>query len=281
MQKQQEILVFRTLNNILSEQADAAAAAGKPSIETDDINASGGESPFTPAEKRFLGKFDAYGAQQMGIIYSLSDIGIREFLARSGKDFNLTAAILIKLLRDKLIKLVPYTGWGRDDNYTIELQLPLEDIAGFGKEDEKNAEKKSDASGAPSGGGGGGMPPLPGLQSAGVIRYGDLLKESAKITERLLKTQNIAESKHKTTKSSVHVKDSRMLKHLPKHYVAHLEQLIDAISKKQQTSSEKQRLIADILDNLHVNFKLTDKQIAKSFEMHKKQKRFQKFLDKQ
>ena len=37
MQKQQEILIFRTLNNILSEQADAAAAAGKPSIETDNI----------------------------------------------------------------------------------------------------------------------------------------------------------------------------------------------------------------------------------------------------
>jgi hypothetical protein len=148
MHKKQEILVYHTLRSIIQEQADAAAA-GKATIETDDINTSAGQSPFTPAEKRFMGKFDAYGSQQMGIIYSISDIGIREFIARSGKDFNLTPAILLKMLRDKIIKLVPYTGWGRDDSYTIELQLPLEDIAGFGAEDEKKVEKGSDASGAP------------------------------------------------------------------------------------------------------------------------------------
>ena len=33
-------------------------------------------------------------------------------------------------------------------------------------------------------------------------------------------------------------------------------------------------------DNLSINFDLTDKQIAKSYEMHKKQKRLQKYLDK-
>jgi len=274
MNKNQEILVYHTLRSIIREQTDAAAA-GKSSIETDDINTSAGQSPFTPAEKRFLGKFDAYGSQQMGIIYSISDIGIREFIARSGKDFNLTPAILLKMLRNKIIKLVPYTGWGRDDSYTIELQLPLEDIAGFGTEDKKKVEKGSDASGAPTNSGGGAPP-----ENASVIRYGDLLKESAKIAKRLLLSNTIAESKQKNKISTVYVTKSRILKHLPKNYIDHLEQLIALLSKKQQTSAEKQQLIADILDNLHVNFKLTDKQIAKSYEMHKKQKRFEKFANK-
>lgn len=266
-------IIMDSLRSIITEQA-----AKEPiPLETDNTKTSAGDSPFTPAEKKFLGKFDAYGATTMGIIYSISDIGIREFIMRSGKDFNLTAQILLRLLRDGIVKIVPYTGWGRDDSYTIELQLPLEDIEGFGAEDKKKVEKGSEASGAPAEGGA--TPPAP--EVAWVIRYGDLLKESAKIVKRLLKMQTIAESKRKNTKSTVHVKDSRMLKHLPKHYIAHLEQLIKALSKKQQTPSEKQRLIADILDNLHVNFKLTDKQITKSFEMHKKQKRFQKFLDKQ
>jgi len=264
MHKKQEILVYHTLRSIIQEQADAAAA-GKATIETDDINTSAGQSPFTPAEKRFMGKFDAYGSQQMGIIYSISDIGIREFITRSGKDFNLTPAILLKLLRNKIIKLVPYTGWGRDDSYTIELQLPLEDIAGFGAEDEKKVEKGSDASGAPSSTGD--VPPLP--MTAGFIRYGDLLSESAKIAKKL-----IFETKHKD--DVVHLDKSRILKKAPTQYVKHLEQLIMKIGNKKYSVTEKQRLIADILDNLSVNMKLTDKQIEKSYEMHKKQKRLQK-----
>jgi hypothetical protein len=264
MHKKQEILVYHTLRSIIQEQADAAAA-GKATIETDDINTSAGQSPFTPAEKRFLGKFDAYGSQQMGIIYSISDIGVREFITRSGKDFNLTPAILLKMLRDKIIKLVPYTGWGRDDSYTIELQLPLEDIAGFGAEDEKKVEKGSDASGAPSSTGG--VPPMP--ITAGFIRYGDLLSESAKIAKKL-----IFETKHKD--DVVHLDKSRILKKAPTQYVKHLEQMIMKIGNKKYSVTEKQRLIADILDNLSVNMKLTDKQIEKSYEMHKKQKRLQK-----
>lgn len=264
MHKKQEILVYHTLRSIIQEQADAAAA-GKATIETDTVNTSAGQSPFSPAEKRFLGKFDAYGSQQMGIIYSISDIGIREFITRSGKDFNLTPAILLKMLRDKIIKLVPYTGWGRDDSYTIELQLPLEDIEGFGAEDKKNVEKGSEASGAP-GDTSGAAPPM---ENASVIRYGDLLSESAKIAKKL-----IFETKHKD--AVVHLDKSRILKKAPTQYVKHLEQLITKIGNKKYSVTEKQRLIADILDNLSINMKLTDKQIEKSYEIHKKQKRLQK-----
>ena len=270
MHKKQEILVYHTLRSIIQEQADAAAA-GKATIETDDINTSAGQSPFTPAEKRFMGKFDAYGSQQMGIIYSISDIGIREFIARSGKDFNLTPAILLKMLRDKIIKLVPYTGWGRDESYTIELQLPLEDIAGYGAEDEKKVEKGSDASGAPADATAGDVVG-PGPEIAWTIKYGDILSESAKIAKKLL-----SEKQH--TNNVVHIEKSRILKKVPTQYVKHLEQLITLIGKKKYSAAEKQRLIADILDNLFVNFKLNDKQIEKSYEMHKKQKRLHKFLN--
>ena len=42
---------------------------------------------------------------------------------------------------------------------------------------------------------------------------------------------------------------------------------------------EQERLIADIIDNLQVNFKLTDKQIRRAYEFHRNQRRLQKFLD--
>jgi hypothetical protein len=54
---------------------------------------------------------------------------------------------------------------------------------------------------------------------------------------------------------------------------------IDSFSKKKRTISEKQRLIADILDNLMLNFDLTPKQIQRSYEMHRDQRRLKKILD--
>ena len=254
---------------MISEQAPPAGGAA---LETDNAESDAEESPFTPAEKRFLGKFDAYGTKHMGIIYSLSDIGVREFITRSGKDFNLTPGILLQLLRDKIIKIVPYTGWGRNDDSTIELQLSLDDVKGFGADDKAKAEKGSDASGAPAGGG---APPPP-PEVAWVMKYGDILSESAKVAKRLI-------TETKTTKSklsAVNVDKSRMLKKIPKQYVKHLEQLISSLSKTKYSVSEKERIIADILDNLAVNFKLSDKHIAKSYDFHKNQKRLQNIINK-
>jgi hypothetical protein len=42
---------------------------------------------------------------------------------------------------------------------------------------------------------------------------------------------------------------------------------------------EQERLIADIIDNLQVNFKLSDHQIRRAYEFHRNQRRLQKFLD--
>ena len=52
------------------------------------------------------------------------------------------------------------------------------------------------------------------------------------------------------------------------------------MDKKTKNNLEKERLVADILDNLQVNLKLTPKDIRKSYEFHKNQKRLQKTLDK-
>ena len=49
--------------------------------------------------------------------------------------------------------------------------------------------------------------------------------------------------------------------------------------KRSTTKTEQERLIADILDNLQVNFKLTDKQMLRSYNFHKGQKILQKLLD--
>ena len=144
--------------SILREQGTPAPV----SKEFNNAKSDSGDIPFTPAEKKFLGKFDAYGSTHLGIIYSTTDIGIEEFISRSGQTLNVSPGILLSLLKRKIIKLVPYGGYGSNDNYTIELQLSLDDIKGWGADDQSAAEKKN-PSGAASGGGGidmgGGMAP--------------------------------------------------------------------------------------------------------------------------
>lgn len=267
-----EHIAIKTLQKMILEQGEPVAGASG-AVETDNADVDATDSPFTPAEKRFLGKFDAYGTTHLGIIYSVSDIGIREFMSRSGKEFNITPEILIKLLRDKIIKIVPYTGFGRNDDYTIELQLTLDDVKGLGDVDKEKAEKGSSASGAPAGGGGGepAMPP-PAPEVAWVVKYGDILKESVVVAKTIL-------SEKKNVSSTIYAKQSRMLKSLPRDFIKHLEQVIAKISRKKYTKSEKQRLIADILDNLSINLELDSKQIGKSYEMFKKQGKLKKLLD--
>lgn len=258
-----------TLSNMILEQAEPAK------LETDNAPADAVDSPFTPAEEKFLGKFDAYGTRHLGIIYSPSDIGIREFMTRSGKDLNITPEILLNLLRNKFIKLVPYTGFGRNTDYTIELQLSLNDVAGLGAADKEKAEAGSTASGVDSDPGAAPPPEPAGLEVAWVTNYGTILKESANFAKTLL-TSTILESNKLNL--NVYTDNARMLNRFPKEFIYHLKRMLNTIDKKTKTVYQKERLIADILDNLQVNFKLTPKNIRKSFEMHKNQKRLQKVL---
>lgn len=262
------------LTRLISEQDPTAAApapagpAGPgPDLETNNAPSDANTSPFTPAEKKFLGKFDAYGTKQLGVIYSISDIGIREFLARSGKDLNLNSNVLLSLLHTRVIKIVPYTGWGRNDDYTIELQLSLDDIAGLGDEDRKKIEKSAETQDAAG-----------GLQVAGTIKYGDILAESVKIAKILLSNQL---SEAKKTDIEIYTNKSRLLKRFPKEFIYHLRRIVRTMDKKTKNNLEKERLVADILDNLQVNLKLSPKDVKRSYEFHRTQKRLQKILNKQ
>lgn len=164
-----EHIIKKTL---LSEQEPPADGAEAPTpLETDNAPSDAKDSPFTPAEERFLGKFDAYGSKHLGILYSTSDAGVREFVNRSGKELNVSPDILRSLFRKKIIKFVPYTGFGRNNDYTIELQLSLDDVKGLGKADQAKAETGSKASGAAPAGGG------PPPENAGLIRHGHVLTE--------------------------------------------------------------------------------------------------------
>lgn len=263
-----ENIVITTLKKMLSEQAAPSPASN--SLETDNAESDASGFLFTPAEERFLGKFDAYGSRHLGIIYSLSDAGIREFIARSGKDLNITPDILLNLYKQGIIKFVTYTGWGRNDDYTIQLQLSLNDVKGLGAEDKEKAEKGSSASGAAEAG-------APGPELAWVVKYGDILQESAKILNNALSKNIIQEKK---SNIDVFVKNSRMLRLFPKEFVRDLKRIITRIDKKMHTVSQKERLIADFLDNLQINLKLTPKQIKQSYEFHKNQKRLQKISNK-
>ena len=271
MDKRLYRIVETTLKQLIQEA---------PAQETDNASKDSADSLYTPAEEKFLGKFDAYGTTHIGVVYSISDVGIQEFIGRSGKDLNLTPGILLSLLRSKTIKLVPYGGLGRDDNYTIELQLSLDDVKGLGAEDKKNIEAGSSGGGA--GAGDTGMPepapapePAPGPENAWFMKYGTILHESVTIAKTIL-----TEKSKKSAKKSDPIEKTRVLQKLPKDYIRHMDRIIQLMDKKTKTKHEKERIIADVLDILQLKMKLTPAEIKKSFEFHKSQKRLQKFLDK-
>jgi len=309
MNKKMQHIVESTLNQLIVEQNETP----NQEIET---------SVFSPQEQRFLGSFAAAGSKHIGILYSISEIGIREFVARSGKQYGCTPAILLSMLRDKYIKIVPYTGYGRDTDYTIELQLPLESVQQYaallGKKDgEEDAAAGGMDTSTPSGGGGGGggLPPIgdvggdldlgdaegaagapeapegeeapeeepteePAPEVAHVVKYGDLLRESVSIAKQLITEASKSKKKSsKEPKVKIYTDKARILKRLPKGYVHHLTKVIETLMKRTYTKMDKERLIADILDNMQVNFDLTPKQMHRSYEFFRNQRRLQKFLD--
>ena len=81
-------------------------------------------------------------------------------------------------------------------------------------------------------------------------------------------------------KLKIYTDQSRILKRLPKHFISQLKRIVDMLDQKTKNIGEKERLIADILDNLQINFNLDAKHITKSYEFHKSQKRLQKYIDK-
>ena len=190
MNKRLEHIVRTTLKDVLSEQEQEQEQEQQASV-------------FDDAQKKFLGSFALAGAQHLGILYSMSDIGVREFVARSGAQYNCTPYVLLSLLRGKYIKIVPYTGYGRDTDYTIELQLPLESVQEFAELAGAKEGDPAAAGGAASTGDiGGGVSspppppptpppaddpaPEPAPEVAHVVKYGDLLRESVKISKQLM-----------------------------------------------------------------------------------------------
>ena len=313
MNKQLEYIVRDVLAEVLSEQAEQQKQAA---------------SVFDPAQQRFLGSFAAAGAQHLGIIYSVSEIGIREFVARSGAQYGCTPAVLLSLLRGKYIKIVPYTGYGRNTDYTIELQLPLDTVQPFaalvGKKDGEgdaaaggsDTSSPSGGGGGSFGGGGGGLPPIgdtggdldladaegaagaeappeegeappeeapaeePGPEVAHVVKYGDLLKESAHVAKKMMLEASKSKKKSSSVKDiKIHLSKSRVLRRVPREFIYQLKRVIHKMKGRTYNKWEQERLIADIIDNLQVNFKLSDHQIRRAYEFHRNQKRLQKFLD--
>lgn len=140
------------LNEILAEQG----------AESTDTEITGKESVYTPDQQKFLANFAKNQNDSLGILYSLSPAGIQEFINRSGAIYNLSTDVLTQLLKSRVISIVPYTGYSRNTDYTIKCNVPLESLAGFSTEDDKESESGGDASGGDMSGGsdfagGGGM----------------------------------------------------------------------------------------------------------------------------
>ena len=274
MNKRMTYIVESTLKQLIAEA---------PAQETDNSEITSTSKVFTPAEKKFLGKFDARGVNHLGIIYNISDVGIQEFITRSGKDLNLTPGILLSLLRSGVIKLVPYGGWGRNDNYTIELQLSLNAVSGLGAEEKKAIEAGT------SGGGAGApapeeppMPAGPGPENAWVVRYGDILSESSQIIKQIfntttLKSETISE---KITRTSNILNTSKKFHELPLNYIHFLEHAVAKLNKKLNKSYKSDNVIAEVVNNLNATMKISLSDIKKSYDLHRSAQKLQKFLDK-
>ena len=71
-----EHIIRTTIKDVLSEQESNVQA-----------------NVFNDSHKKFLGTFANAGSKHLGIIYSVSDIGIREFVSRSGTQYNCTPEI--------------------------------------------------------------------------------------------------------------------------------------------------------------------------------------------
>jgi len=67
---------------------------------------------------------------------------------------------------------------------------------------------------------------------------------------------------------------------VPKGFTRELKRVIVSMHKKTFNKLDQERLIADILDILQLNFNLSDKQVRRSYEFHRNQKRLQKYLEK-
>ncbi len=221
-------------------------------------------SPFTEAEEKFLAKFVELGTQSLGILYTANDVGIREFLMRSGNDFNLTPDILSKLMEDGIVSIVPYGGYARNEDYTIKCNLPLDELEGLSSGD---AKPEGDDTATPDDAGAE-TPDLPAEPPQESISAADLSK--------LL----VSEQKRHTS-TRVYTNKSRALRRLPKGYVVYLEKIIKILGQKLHTDLEKQHLVADILDNLAHNFGLTPKQVYKSFIFYNSQNRLKNVVREQ
>jgi len=220
-------------------------------------------SPFTDAEEKFLAKFVELGTQSLGILYTKNEVGIREFLMRSGKDYNLTPDVLSKLMKDGIISIVPYGGYARNEDYTIKCNLPLDELEGLSSGD----SKEGDDTGTPPADDAGDTPEP---DTAPLDDTGEP-QESASSSLDLSKLLVSEQKRHTSTR--VYTNKSRALRRLPKGYVVYLEKIIKILGQKLHTDLEKQHLVADILDNLAHNFGLTPKQVYKSFIFYNSQNR--------
>ena len=262
-------IVQEELSRIIAEQE-----------ETADV------SPFSDEEKAFLGKFAQTNSRYLGIIYSKTDVGIEEFLTRSGASLNLNFGVLDKLLKDNIIEIVPYGGYGRNEDYTIHLKLDLKDV----EEYKQNAESGAEGGAVPEGGSedptGAEVPeeaPVPEPEEPAetpnewTARYGDILIETARTAKRLVEQRNTISRKQQ---SKVYAQQGRVLNRLPKGYVQYLERIILILAGKLHNDLEREHLVADILDNLAHNFGLTPKQILRSYIYYKNQNRLQQIIGK-
>ena len=106
------------------------------------------------------------------------------------------------------------------------------------------------------------------------------MRESTRIAKQLINKSLNEKKSSKENEIEIHLDKSRILSRVPKDFIYHMKRVIKMLRRKTYSANDQERLIADILDNLQLNFGLSDKQMRLSFEYHRTQKRLQNILDK-
>lgn len=305
------------IQRIVREELISALAEQEQPQETDKQNTEiPDDDRFSQAEKAFLGKFAEKGSQYLGILYSKSPSGIEEFINRSADQLNLTMDVFQKLLRDGVIAIEQYGGYGRNEDYTIKLNLDLQGVEQYrgaqppngenGGDETADIDTGGDSSSAPipvpAGGGdvgGGGAEeapeggeeapeggeeapeeapeevPEPEAPAETILKYGDILNETARTAKRLIEQRN---TMSRSAQARVYADKSRMLKRLPTGYLRYLERIIEMLGKRLHNDNEREHLVADILDNMAHNFGLTPRQIMRSYVFYRTQNRLKNVI---
>jgi len=284
-----------TINAIIKEEL---ASIIKEQAKMPEAPAQAQPDPvFSDTESKFLSTFGKLGTEYLGLMYSNSDVGVEEFIGRSGTELNLTMEVLYSLIKKGIVEVIPYGGYGRDQNFTIHLKIGVDNVKGLpGADDDEDVGNNPPEDTAPeepgdditdtSGGGADekavedAMAAEPTTESIlpeakWHMNYEDVLRASAGTAKRIMEIglDPMVEPERAKKQGPV-----RNLKYLPPGYLYYLDKIIEVLGKRLKSDLQREHLVADILTTLAHKYGLKPKQIYRAYVYYRAQNKLQNIV---